>query len=303
MVRPASVLAALSLAVAGCGGSDPEPRDERAARAAPRVSLSAEERAAWEPAAAPRRPGIPVLVYDGVASDDFARQMALLAHAGYETISLGDFARFLRREDVDLPDRPLLLTFADARLDTWAGSDATLRRHGFNGVLFVDVGAIEKRDREVLTWRELDRAQRSGRWEVQVEKGTGDREFRFGPEPEDVGSFYAYRGTEEVLGGWRERVFSDINYAEQQTAHNVDGYRPLAIAPPDGNYGQAGTNDRHIPRELLPRLLLSFPIVFTQDRGGIARPGDRNPIGRIEVTGGVSDAELRARLRERSASS
>ena len=124
---------------------------------------------------------------------------------------------------------------------------------------------------------------------MQVEKGTGDREIRFGSAPGDVGSFYAYRGADEVLGGWRERVFSDITYAEQQAAHHVDGYRPLAIAPPDGNYGQAGTNDRHIPRELLARLLLSFPIVFTQDRSGIATAGASNPLGRIEVTGEVSD--------------
>jgi hypothetical protein len=61
-------------------------------------------------------------------------------------------------------------------------------------------------------------------------------------------------------------------------------YRPLAIAPPDGNYGQAGTNDRRIPRELLARLRLSIPIVFTQDSDGFAEPGDRNPIGRIAVT-------------------
>ena len=291
MVRAAIAIAAVSLTVAGCGGSDPEPRDERAARAAPDVHVAAGE--AW-PAA--ETAGVPVLVYDRVPADDFARQMTLLERAGYETIALDSLVRFVQGKPVDLPPHPLVVTFADARLETWAGSDAILRRLGFRAVLFVDVGRIEKDDPAVLTWEELDRLQRSGRWEVQVEKGTGDREIRYGPRPGDVGSFYAYRGQDEVLGGWRERVFSDISYAEQQAAHHVEGYRPLAIAPPDGNYGQAGTNDRRIPRELLARLLLSFPLVFTQDRGGFAQRGDRNPIGRIAVTAGVSDAELRARL-------
>ena len=121
--------------------------------------------------------------------------------------------------------------------------------------------------------------------------------IRFGPRPGDVGPFYAYRGAEEVLGGWRERVFSDLSYGEQQLAHHVQGYRPLAFAPPYGNYGQVGTNDRRIPRELLARALLGFDVVFTQDRSGFAVPGARNPLGRFQVTTGVSEAALRAMLR------
>ena len=111
-----------------------------------------------------------------------------------------------------------------------------------------------------------------------------------------MGPFYAYRGSEEILGGWRERVFSDITWGEQQLAFRVRGYRPLAFAPPYGNYGQAGTNDRRIPRELLARLLQSFDAVFTQDRSGLATPGATNPLGRIEITREVTDEQLHALL-------
>jgi hypothetical protein len=56
--------------------------------------------------------------------------------------------------------------------------------------------------------------QRSGRWEVQLQAGSGGhRQIHYGPAPDDVGPFYAYRGSEEVLG-WCERVFSDITYGE-----------------------------------------------------------------------------------------
>ena len=293
----AAILAAVasSFAVAGCGGSEPKPRDPRAALPAPRVSLSAEARAAWTDVA-PDGTVVPVLVYDGVGAKELARQMTLLDHAGFETISLDELVRFVRRRPVELPPHPLLLTFADARLDTWAGSDAILRKLGFDAVLFVDIGPIEKHDPDVLTWEELDRLERSGRWDVQFGSGTGDRRFRFGPGPGDVGEFYAYRGAEEVLGGWRERVFSDLTYGEQQLSHHIEGYRPLAFAPPEGNYGQVATNDRHIPRELLARALLSFDVVFTQDRSGFAKPGSRNPLGRIEVTPQVSEPALLAVL-------
>jgi hypothetical protein len=209
---------------------------------------------------------------------------------------LEQLVRFVQKGPVELPPHPLVLTFADARLDTWAGSDAILRRLGFNAVLFVDVGQIEKGGGEVLTWKELDRLRRSGRWDVQLQSGTGDRLIRYGADPDDVGTFYAFRGSDEALGGWRERVFSDISYGEQQLAHHIHGYRPLAFAPPEGNYGQVATNDPRIPRELLARLLLSFDIVFTQDRSGFATPGAVNPLGRIEVTPDVTEERLRALL-------
>ncbi len=83
-----------------------------------------------------------------------------------------------------------------------------------------------------MSWEELNRLQGSGRWDVQLQSGTGHRQIQYGPSPDDVGPFYAYRGSEEVLGGWRERVFSDITYGEEQLAGHVRGYRPLASRLP-----------------------------------------------------------------------
>ena len=284
--------ALLACGQAGNRGDAPEARTPVPAS---RVTLSAEDRELWV-RGPPTRAAVPVLVYRNVPRDDFARQMVLLDHAGYETISLKKFVRFVTREDVNLPPRPLLLTFDGGRRASWAGTDAILRELSFDAVLFVDVGRVEEEDPDYLTWEELSRLETSGRWDVQLQSGTGHRKIRYGPSPDDVGAFYAYRGSEEVLGGWRERVFSDITYGEEQLATHVRGYEPLAFAPPYGNYGQAGTNDRHIPRELLSRLLLSFQVVFTQDRSGFATPGSANPFGRIEITRDVTEAELHALL-------
>jgi hypothetical protein len=301
-------------ALGSCGPSTDKSTDEPAARIpapAPRVVLTGDDRELWAPAP-PDGAVVPVLLYHGVAPvsgfskragadlgidpEDFARQMALLDHAGYDTITLEEFIRFFRREQVSLPPRPLLLTFDGARLDSWIGSDGILRELGLNAVLFVDVGRVAEEDPEYLTWKELNTLQRSGRWEVQLQSGTGHHQIQYGPAPNDVGPFYAYRGSEEILGGWRERVFSDITWGEEQLAFRVRGYQPLAFAPPYGNYGQAGTNDQRIPRELLARLLQSFEVVFTQDRSGFASPGAANPLGRIEITREVTEGQLRALL-------
>jgi len=293
-MRSASVTAVLCAVLAACGSSTPEPSGREPAPP-PRVALSEDDRAAWGPAATTLA-SVPVLVYRRVEAGAFARQMALLDHAGYETISLEELVRFVEREPVSLPPRPMLVTFDGGRLDDWTQTDATLRERGFDAVVFVDVGRVEVGDRAYLTWAELNRLQRSGRWDVQLLSGTGNHTIRYGPGSDDVGPFYAYRGTEEVLGGWRERVFSDITYGEDQLAHHVRGYDPIAFAPPYGNYGQLGTNDRRIPRELLARLLMSFALVFTQDGGAPATPGARNPLDRVEVGPGVGEAELHARV-------
>ena len=268
---------------------------------APRVMLTAEDRELWAPRA-PDRSAVPVLLYRAMAPQAFARQMVLMEHAGYETITLGQFVRFIRGDAVSLPPRPLLLTFDGGRADSWTGSDAILRKLGFTAAIFVDVGRVDAKDhREYLTWKELDSLQRSGRWEVQLQAGTGGHEIQYGPAPEDVGPFYAYRGSDERIDGWRERVFSDITWGEERLTTRLPAYRALAFAPPYGNYGQAGTNDPRIPRLLLARLLDSFEVVFTQDRDGFGSPrsGKAQPYGRIEIGPKVSEEELRNSLEQR----
>ena len=308
--------ACLCAALGGCGQSADKSSDGAAARTpapVPRVVLTADERQLWAPGP-PDRSVVPVLLYHGVApvadfskrmdadlgidAEAFARQMVLLHHAGYETITLDEFVRFIGREDVSLPPRPLLLTYDRARADSWTGSDGILRELDFNAVLFVDVGRVDAKDPEYLTWGELNALQRSGRWDVQLQSGSGHHQIRYGAAPDDVGPFYAYRGSEERLDGWRERVFSDITWGEEQLSFRVRSYRPLAFAPPYGNYGQAGTNDRRIPRELLARLFDSFDVVFTQDRSGFAAPGagQGEPLGRMEITRAITDEELHAWL-------
>jgi peptidoglycan/xylan/chitin deacetylase (PgdA/CDA1 family) len=271
MTRRAALLA-LCAVVAGCGGG---PLG---------VELGAADRERWSPGP-PRREAIPVLAYHGAASADaFARHMVLLRHAGYQTVSLETFVRFTRGERVALPPRPFLLTFDDGRAGVTAASDDVLRELDLQAALFVDVGRVVDGDPEYLSWRALADLQRSGRWDVQLQAGTGKHVMRWGPSPRDVGSFYAYRGADEVLGGWRERVFGDLSWAERQLAFRVPGYRPLAFSPPYGNYGQVGTNDPEIPRLLLVRLQKSFPVVFTRDRPALVAPGTTGPIGRLDMT-------------------
>jgi len=246
----------------------------------------------------PRRSSVPVLVYREVVAPQFAADMVRLRREGYDTITLPAFIRFLRGEPVSLPPRPLLLTFDDGRADVSTKADPVLAELGLNAVLFVDVGQVDARNPDYLGWEQLARLQRGRRWDVQLQSGSGKYLMRYGPRRDHVGPFYAYRGTEEVLGGWRERVFGDVSWGERQLAYRVPGYRPLAFSPPYGNYGQLATNDSAIPRLLLARLYESFTLVFTQDRPGLATTGagTSRPIGRFDmdhttIEGGIASLD------------
>jgi uncharacterized membrane protein YfbV (UPF0208 family) len=102
----------------------------------------------------------------------------------------------------------------------------------------------------------------------------------------------AYRKPDETFGEWRHRVRSDIEWGHQTLARNVPAYRPLAFAPPYGNYGQDGTNDERIPGDLLGWLSGRYDAVFTQDVNARARPGDGPPLGRIQVTRSTSGGDF-----------
>jgi hypothetical protein len=300
----------VGLGLAACGKSAAPP-PERTPVPAPDVTLTADEREVWAPLPADRSE-IPVLLYHGIGPesdfsdgtdadygidvDDFAKQMTMIHHAGYRTVGLRTFVDFVEGKRVDLPARPLLLTFDDARADSWTGGDGILRELGFHAVMFVDVGRVEAGEPEYMTWRELGTMRDSGRWELQLHSGKGHVRVQYGSEPDQTGPFYAYKKHGESFDGWRERARSDIEWGQRTLADHDSAYGPLAFAPPYGAYGQDGTNDSRIPDDLLGWLTGRFPVVFTQDENALAKPGSRQPLGRIQVTRAVTGGELHERL-------
>jgi peptidoglycan/xylan/chitin deacetylase (PgdA/CDA1 family) len=307
MTRSTALLVALAcLALNGCGDSGsakPLP--------APDVTLTPAEKELWAKLP-PDRSAIPVLLYHGIAPEsdfsnaadasygvdveDFATQMKEIRHAGYQTVDLQTFLDFVSGKQVDLPPRPLLLTFDDGRTDSWTGADGILRDLHFNAVMFVDVGRVDHRNPEYLTWAELQTAQDSGRWELQVHSGEGHIMIRYGPDPDDTGPYYAYEERNEAFEAWRERVRSDVEWGQSTLAEQIPAFRPLAFSPPYGSYGQDGTNDERIPGDLLGWLTERYRAVFTQDENALARARSNQPLGRIQVTRKTTGGELHAML-------
>ncbi len=314
----AALICGLCVGLAACGNSkDPPPAPTQPAAArtpipAPEVpALTEDEKQVWTQLP-PDRSAIPVLVYHGIGresdfsnatdasygvdAEDFAKQMTMIQHAGYATIDLRTFVDFVKKKRVELPPRPLLLTFDDGRADSWTGADGILRELHFNAVMFVDVGRVDGGDPEYLTWHELATMQDSGRWQPQLHSGKGHTQIQYGSGPNDYGPFYAYEHQGEDFNAWRDRVHSDIAWGQSALADHLSAYRPLAFAPPYGSYGQDGTNDPRIPDHLLAWLKNRYDAVFTQDVNALAHAGAGQPLGRILVTRSTTGGDLHAKL-------
>jgi poly-beta-1,6-N-acetyl-D-glucosamine N-deacetylase len=301
----------LTLAAAGCGKSAAascSPPSVRTPIPAPEVVLTPEEKAVWAPLP-PDRSAVPVLLYHGIGAPsdfsnsvdaeygvnayDFAKQMTMIKHAGYQTIGLKTFIDFVRGKTVKLPPRPLLLTFDDARADSWTGSESILHKLHFTAVMFVDVGRVSACDPEYLTWGELQAMEHTGRWNNQLHAGPNGHTFiQYGSSTSQTGAYYAYKKPGEDFAQWQDRVRSDIEAGQQQMTDEIPQYKPLAFALPFGAYGQQGTNDERIPGDLLAWLTGRYEAVFTQDENALAKPGSSQPLGRIQVTRATSGGQL-----------
>lgn len=261
----------------------------------------------WKPV---RVPGgrVPVIVYHGIEErptspysttpSEFARQMAMLDELGFETIGIETYSRWSGGEEVELPDKPVLVTFDDGRLDSFRGADAVLERHGFRVTMFAISGESGERGGFYSIWDELLEMRDSGRWDIQLHAGHGHHTVPTGPRSE--GAFYANRtwnGPEAGLESFpaaRDRIIGDILWGKQEMRDRLPGFEPHAFAVPLGEFGQRSTNDRRIPEMLRPWLAHQFEVIFVQaDDPPFSRPGGATDIvQRFEVRRKTSAEEL-----------
>jgi len=251
--------------------------------AAPVVRFTPWENARYKPL--PAHPeAVPVLTYhgindkqDGYSVDQrtFAAQMALLRRMGFRSLSIAQYVRFLRGDRTGLPQRPVLITFDDGRLDSFRGADRVLQRYGFRATMFVIAGAISPDNPFYLSWKELRAMEDSGRWDLQEHAGKGHYLVNYDAAG-DTGPFYAFRRYTrsagiEPIADWEQRVVTDIFAGRAALAEHLPKFRPLTFAVPYGNYGQRATNDPRIPEIMRAFLQRQFEAVFVQKVGNQPR--------------------------------
>lgn len=116
---------------------------------------------------------VPVLVYHGLIAkpdkvstslEEFKDDMFALKTAGYQTVRLADFQAYIQGKKT-LPDKSFLLTFDDARKDSYYPADPILKELHYSAVMFVITDTLDsKTNRFHLTKSELIKMKNSGRW-------------------------------------------------------------------------------------------------------------------------------------------
>jgi peptidoglycan/xylan/chitin deacetylase (PgdA/CDA1 family) len=245
----------------------------------PLVEPSPADIARWRPLQPNRLTGVPVLVYHGindrndrysVSRESFAAQMSMLRHAGFRALSITQYARFLRGDSRGLPERPILITFDDGRLDSYRGADRILQRFGMRATMFVITGEVERRNPFYTSWKELQRMLDSGRWDLQAHARDGHVEVTH--RPRTIGAYYAFRRFTrsrglETINEWEQRVTTDVFAAREDLAEHIRGFQPLTFAVPYGNYGQQESNDPRIAGLFSGFLHRQFEATFVQHNG------------------------------------
>lgn len=260
---------------------------------------------------------IPVLVYYGIDNSrntfsvtqrTFAAQMKMLRMAGFRTISIAQYNAFQHGNLQGLPARPVLITFDGGRLDSYRGADKVLARQGFRATMFVITGAIARKDPKYLSWTELHRMERSGRWDVQPETYRGHTKVAIDARG-DQAPFYAARRYlrstgEETFSVYQRRVAGDLFTLASQ--FKAQGLPTDAIALPFGDYGQQDANDPRIVPFTLGLLKAQFGTVFVQTQSNnpsFTTPTDGGPQQRWQADRSTTAWDLYVWLRDHDPSS
>lgn len=111
-----------------------------------------------DPAADPRHHFV-------VTPEAFDAQLTALRAAGYTSITSDQYVDYLAGGP--LPERSVLITFDDGTHGLWTHADKILERHGMHAVSFLITANVGANRPYYLSWQEIERMARSGRWDFQ----------------------------------------------------------------------------------------------------------------------------------------
>jgi peptidoglycan/xylan/chitin deacetylase (PgdA/CDA1 family) len=214
-----------------------------------------------------------------VTPQQFAAQMEMLHEAGYRTLTAQEFLRY--RAGGSVPPRSVLITFDDGTRGLWTYADKVLARYGFSAVSFLITGQVGTHAPYYLTWPQVERMERSGRWDF--ESHTHDLHTKIvGPDGQDASTLTARvpvaGGGRESLTAFRARVAADLQQSLRDfAAHGLP--RPQLFAWPFSDIvgDQSDPTAAGVAADEVHRL---FKAAFVD----VGRP---LPATREEVTGGT----------------
>ncbi len=178
---------------------------------------------------------------EGISLERVREHLNTLKAGGFTPIGLRD-AHNLIYLDEPVPDRAVLITFDQPVARSWRALAHLIRSQGWQAVAFVDLS----RQTNSPSWRRLRIAMGEGRWDVGTygesipskipinadgESGSFFRSMKWLPEP----------GRQESIHEHGERLHADLSGQFERLRTGLHA-APLALAYPNGSFGQEGTD-------------------------------------------------------------
>jgi len=289
-----------------------EKMGRRADAAALRATLTAADASSVD---------VPILLYHGLSDHErslnmpvgaFESQMRLLKDGGYTTLTLSDLDAILAGGR-SFPRKPILVTFDDARADSFRFADPVLARYDLKATMFVPTVRIADESAANADWAQLKRLRGSGRWEFESH---GDRAHD--PIPIDASGaiaeflvnreWLAEEARLETEDEFAARVDADYARCKSLLEEHLPGNAVLGYAFPFSEMGQLhGGNESDALAVNEASFRAHYKYGFVQDATGYntLSPASRGPmlLLRFNVPRDWDAARLAAHLATEDAAS
>ncbi|MEA2626482.1 MAG: hypothetical protein QOD06_2527 [Candidatus Binatota bacterium] len=260
----------------------------------------------------PIQPSVPVLLYHGISDTGrdgaipvakFRDQLQALGRAGYQSITLRDLIDFLEG-GTGLPKKPVLITFDDARADSFRFADPVLQETGFRAEMFVPVAEVGAHGAYTAGWKTLVEMQRNGRWDMQCHGNFAHRPIPLDAEGH-TGRFLTNRKwledehRLETPDEFATRVEEDYRQCKEELEKQVPGAQVVGYAYPFGDLGQkALTNDPGAFALNQKSAAKTYALAFVQDPADfVTRASSKFTMPRFEVPQDFDGERLLERVR------
>lgn len=248
---------------------------------------------------------MPAILYHGISLTDrsdvvsqalFREQMKALAAKGYTAVTVPEYIDYLKGRG-RLPDKPILITFDDGRIDAFQNGDPVLKETGMRATMFLIFGA--KRTRFHAGIGQLRQYHDTGRWAMEVHAGHShvlapiDNQGHSGHYLTNrlwLPKAQRLETTEEM----EQRLDADYKQAKERLLESFPETKRFAFAFPFGDYGQDDWSNEPDAPAINQRMMEKyFDAAFVEDQYGFnVDSAKRWELSRFEVPKDMSGSGL-----------